>query len=178
MTTPTLQTIFRRRSIRVFTDQPVPQDHITILLQAAMAAPSARNGKPWEFVVVTEPDKLVDLRTHLTTGSFTAPLVIAVLANPAISDNPNVRKMFPQDCANAMENLMLAATDLGLGSCWVANYPNEDRMATVRRILGVPEEVFPFCCAYVGYPGEEKPPRTQYDEARVHWQAYDPSRHS
>jgi len=177
MTTSTLQTIFKRRSIRVFTDQPVPADAIDTILQAAMAAPSARNGKPWEFVVVTRPDLLAALRAKLTTGSFAAPLVIAVLANLSLSQNPNGERMFPQDCAIAAQNILLAATDLGLGSCWVANYPNEDRMAAVREILHIPKTVVPFCCVYIGYPGEEKPPRTQYDAARIHHDVYGDASH-
>ena len=132
MTTPTLQTIFKRRSIRVFTDQPVPADAIDTILQAAMAAPSARNGKPWEFVVVTRPDLLAALRAKLTTGSFAAPLVIAVLANLSLSQNPNGERMFPQDCAIAAQNIMLAATDLGLGSCWWLTIP----MKTVWQLCG------------------------------------------
>jgi nitroreductase len=77
-----------------------------------------------------------------------------------------------QDCSAATQNLLLAAAGLGLGTCWVASYPKEDVMAQLRGILEIPEEVYPLNVIFVGYPAEEKAPRTQYDESRVHWDKY------
>jgi nitroreductase len=61
---------------------------------------------------------------------------------------------------------------MGLGTVWTGIYPIQSRVADVRRILGVPETSVPLAAVLVGYPAEEKPARTQYNEARVHWERY------
>jgi len=160
-----IQTIFARRSIRKYTDEPVYQADIRTLLEAAMAAPSASNRKPWHFVVVTERQMLDRLAEAHPYGKmlFEAPLCIAVCGDTAISEH-----YWVQDCSAATENLLLAAAALGLGAVWLGVYPREQRISNVRRLLGLPEPVFPLNLVSIGHPAEEKEPRTQYDEARVH----------
>ena len=84
---PTIETILRRRSIRQYTEQPVEPERIELLLQAGMAAPTAMNCKPWEFVVVTDLDKLAQFRSRLIFGNRNAPAAIAMRArrNPVIA---------------------------------------------------------------------------------------------
>ena len=88
MQNPTLDSIFGRRSIRKYTDQPVEPEKLDLLLQAAMAAPSAMNCKPWEFVLVTEPEKLAQFRSRLIFGNRNAPAAIVVCGNPPPRDQP------------------------------------------------------------------------------------------
>ncbi|MCX6035911.1 MAG: nitroreductase family protein [Chloroflexi bacterium] len=168
----TLETIFRRRSIRKYTDQPVELEKLESLLQAAMAAPSAMNCKPWEFVVVTDPDKLAQFRKRLIFGNRNAPAAIVVCGNPSLSANPAARLFWVQDCSIAAENILIAAASLGLGTVWVGVHPVAGFVRVVREIAGLPKHVTPLGLLYVGYPAEEKPARTQYDEKRVHWQGY------
>lgn len=167
-----LQLIFKRRSIRVYENRKVDRETIIKLLQAAMAAPSGSNSRPWEFVVVTEEETLAKLRSKLKYGNFNAPAAIVVCGNIEIAKNEAAVRYWVQDCSAATENMLIAATGLGLGTCWVASYPKEDVMAMLREVLGIPEEVYPLNVIYVGYPAEEKAPRTQYDESRVHWERY------
>lgn len=169
---PILETIFRRRSIRKYTDQPVEAENLDLLLQAAMAAPSAMNCKPWEFVVVTDPERLGQFRRRLVFGNRDAPAAILVCGNPRLSANPAARLFWSQDCAAATENILLAAAGLGLGTVWVGLHPVREFERVVRQIAGLPKHVTPFSLVYVGYPAEEKPPRTQYDESRVHRDEY------
>jgi nitroreductase len=159
-----IQTIFSRRSIRNYTSELVSEADIKTLLEAAMAAPSASNNKPWHFVVVTERETLDALAEAHPYGKMLAqsPLCIAVCGDPAISD------YWEQDCSAATENLLVAVAALGLGAVWLGVHPRDDRLASVRRILGIPESIFPLNLISVGHPAEEKEPRTQYDEARVH----------
>jgi nitroreductase len=77
-----------------------------------------------------------------------------------------------QDCSAAVENILIAAAGLGLGTVWIGSYPKEDAMAIEREILGIPDSIFPLALIYVGYPDEERPARTQYEQSRVHWQKY------
>jgi nitroreductase len=167
-----LEIIFKRRSIRVYQNKEVNQETLKLLLQAAMAAPTANNGQPWEFIAITEKDIMDKLRAKMKYGNYNAPAAIAVLANLKIARNDSSIRYWVQDCSAAVENILIAAVGLGLGTVWIGSYPNEDSMAIEREILGIPESIVPLALIYVGYPGEERPTRTQYDESRVHWQKY------
>lgn len=160
-----VRTIFARRSIRKYTDEPVGEEDVKTLLEAAMAAPSASNRKPWQFVVVTERQTLDALAEAHPHGKmlFEATLCISVCG-----DLTEVERYWVQDCSAATENLLLAATALGLGAVWLGVYPKEDRVAAVRGVLDLPETITPLNLVSIGYPAEEKEARTQYDEARVH----------
>lgn len=167
-----LDTIYRRRSIRVFDRRKVTKSLLTDLLKAAMAAPSASNSRPWEFIVVTDENKLSLLETKIKYGKYNAPAAAIVCANLAIAKNESAFRFWVQDCSAATENLLIAAAGLGLGTVWIGAYPKEDVMGTLREILDIPDEIIPLNMIYIGYPAEEIKPRTQYEESRVHWESY------
>ena len=156
-----LDFIYKRRSIRKYKPDPVSDELITEMLEAAMAAPSANNAQPWEFVVVRDEEKKRALsEVHQYAGmAADAPVVMVVLG-----DANNY--WMQQDCAAATENLLLAAANLGLGAVWVGLREKHD--AYVRELVGAPDTQRAFCLVPVGYPGEKKDPRTQYAEAKVH----------
>ena len=161
--------LFARRSVRQFTDEPVTAEQVDLLLKAAMAAPSAANCRPWHFVAVTDPatrTKLAAVQRY--TGMVAqAPLCVVPCGEPAASI-PDQPDFWIQDLSAAVENLLLAASGLGLGGVWCGIHPNEALKATVREILGVPAEIHPFCLVAIGHPAATPPPRTQYDADRVH----------
>ncbi len=167
-----INAMLARRSIRKYKDTPVPREILEILLQAAMAAPSAMNSQPWEYVVVTDPKTLEDLRNNLMFAKMKAPAAICVLGSDRSRLGKAGIKFWVQDCSAATENILLAATSLGLGSVWVGIHPVVLFERTVKNILNLPAGVTPFNLIYVGYPDEVKEPRTQYDEKRVHWEAF------
>ena len=175
---PIIEAIFQRRSIRKYTEQAVEAEKLDLLLQAGMAAPSAMNCKPWEFIVVTQPETMAQFRKRLTFGDRNAPAAIAVCANPGLSANPAARLFWQQDCSAAVQNIMIAAVSLSLGTVWIGIHPVKTFVQTVRKILKIPRGVTPLCLVYVGYPLEPKAARTQYDENRVFretYAAHDPS---
>ena len=167
MTKNFTELILARRSIRKYTNEPIIESQIKTMLEAAMAAPSASNRKPWHFIVVTDRQKLNDLATAHPYGKmlFEAPLCIVVCGDKTISSGSWV-----QDCSAATENLLLAVTALDLGAVWLGVYPREERVSFVRRILNIPNSVIPLNLISIGYPAESKDPRTQYDNSRVHKQ--------
>lgn len=167
-----LDTIFQRRSIRQYTDQAVPREVLVDLLRAAMAAPSAVNKQPWEFVVVTRPERMADLQAVLPYGRYNAPAAVVVCGVPEAAQNEPTGSYWVQDCSAATENLLIAAVGLGLGTVWTGVYPVAERVRDVQRVLGLPAGVVPLGVILVGYPAEEKPARTQYREERVHWERY------
>jgi nitroreductase len=160
-----IKTIFSRRSIRKYTKESVPEGHIKTLLEAAMAAPSASNKKPWHFVVVTERGTL-DLLANAHQYAkmlHEAPLCIIVCGDESVA-----QRFWQQDCSAATQNILLAAQALSLGSVWCGVYPSETRVLKISEILGIEPPVKPLNLIAIGYPAEEKEPRTQYDEAHVH----------
>lgn len=168
----TLENIFKRRSIRKFTDQLVEPEKLTLLLKAGMAAPSAMNNQPWEFIVVTDPEQLKKIRKGFIFGKYNAPAAIVVCMNAKKQKRAAVEKFWVQDCSAAIENILIAAVSLGLGTVWLGVHPVTKMLKTVTDIFALPEHVTPLAVIYVGYPDETKDPRTQYNEDRVHWQIY------
>jgi nitroreductase len=167
-----LETIFKRRSIRKYQERPVEKEKIEKLLKAAMAAPTACNNQPWEFVAVTDEPVMVQFRARMRYGAYNAPAAIVVCENPRIGSSQDCERYWVQDCSAAIQHMLIAAVALGLGTVWLGTYPNGDTMATVREIAGLPQDITPLAVIYVGYPDEEKEARTQYEETRVHWQRY------
>ncbi len=158
--------IYSRRSIRSFTPEEVTATQVQSLLEAAMAAPSARDRRPWEFVVVTEAETREALaQTHQFSGvARKAPLVIVVCGHPEVAPH------WVQDCSAATENILLAAVGLGLGAVWVGIHPAIEREKHVRQVLGLPTGVRPLCLIPIGHPAEEKAPRTRFEAAHVHYE--------
>jgi len=167
-----LDLIFKRRSVRIFTKKAVDQQILNDLLKAAMAAPSASNSRPWEFIVITDADTLEKLRKSLKYGKYNATAAIVVCANLELAQNESAVRFWSQDCSAATENILIAAAGMGLGTVWIGSYPKEDVMQTEREILGIPDHVTPLSLVYIGYPAEDPQPRTQFDEERVHWEKY------
>jgi nitroreductase len=162
--------IFARRSIRKYTAELVSEKDVKTMLEAAMAAPSASNRKPWHFIVVTDRQILDSLAGAHPYGKMLleAPLCIAVCGDKAVSS-----RYWVQDCSAATENLLLAAAALGLGAVWLGVHPREERVNPIRKVLNIPENIVPLNLISIGHPAEEKEPRTQYDKLRVHreqWQ--------
>jgi nitroreductase len=168
--------IMTRRSVRQYQDRPLEEATIRRLLEAAMSAPTACNSQPWEFVVVTEPETLEKLRGKLQFARYNAPCAIAVCGNVDIGHNSAAKRFWEQDCSAAMENILVAAAGLQLGAVWIGVHPMPSVIKPVQEILNIPAAVIPLGLAYVGYPAEGAvpPPRTQYEEHRVHWQIYEP----
>lgn len=167
-----LNLIFKRRSIRKFQDKPVEDEKISLLLQAAMAAPTACNHQPWEFVVVNDQEIMDRFRKDMPFGKYNAPMAIIVCHNGGAGHKPLCDQFWVQDCSAATENILIAAVALGLGTVWLGVHPVKTLKGVVSRIIDLPRNVEPLNVIYIGYPAEEKDARSQYEEKRVHWQRY------
>jgi len=160
-----LQWMFARRSIRKFYSNPVEEEKIDLILQAAMAAPSANNAKPWHFIVVKERqtlNRIAELHPYAKM-CYEATLAIVVCGDPAISE-----RYWPQDCSAATQNILLAGTSLGLGAVWLGVHPRAERKKMIGKLFGIPEDIEVLAVVALGYPAEKKSSRTQYDAGRVH----------
>jgi nitroreductase len=152
-----LHVIKARRSVRHFKPDPIPKEVITTLLEAARHAPSAGNLQPWRFYVIWRDE----VRSALAGAAFRqqfvaeAPVVIAVVAIPEASGlryGQRGRELYClQDTGAAVQNILLTATALGLGTCWVGAFDDE----TVRRVLKLPPTERPVALIPIGYPASK-----------------------
>jgi len=162
-----MDAVLSRTSIRSYTEHPVSEDSLQKMLQAAMAAHSAGDQRPWHFVVIEDSvlrEQIPDIHpfAHMTPE---APLAILVCGDPTLQKHPG---FWVQDCAAATENILIEAQSLGLGAVWLGIYPIEGRVQSFRRLLNLPGHVVPFALVPVGHPGERKRASLQFDESRVH----------
>ena len=171
-----LELIQNRRSIRRYLDKSVPEDLISQLLLSATAAPTAANCEPWEFIVIDCPQVLKTIREKLVFARYKAPLAIVVCGNMELAFKGPGKEMWVQDCSAATENMLIAATNLGLGSVWIGIYPLESNVKLLRSILNIPDHVIPLNILYFGYPDEVKEARSRLNDKRVYRNQYEPNR--
>jgi Nitroreductase len=159
--------IFERRSIRHYTNQPVAEDLVVKILKAGMAAPSAGNAQPWQFIIINERELMDEIpKFHPYSQMLKeASVAIAVCGDLTLEKYPG---FWVQDCSAAMENMLLMAVELALGSVWLGVYPMEERIRGVKRLLNLPENVIPLGIMPLGYPVETKERIERFDETRVH----------
>ena len=161
--------LINRRSIRKYTDEPVDPDHVRLILEAALMAPTSKNARSWQFVVVEDKDTLQALgqcKPSYATSIANAPLAVVVCADMTKSE------AWIEDASVAASFMMLQAADLGLGSCWVEvrdryrddGEPSEEY---VRSLLGIPEENSVVCILSIGHKDEQRRP---IDTAKLLWE--------
>ncbi len=152
-----MEAITSRCSVRRFRPDAVPDEAVRRLIEAARRAPSAGNIQPWHFYVVKDEAKRGQLARAALGQRFVAeaPLCLVVCAEPAASARVyrerGAQLYCLQDTAAAVQNILLAALELGLGTCWVGAFDEEQ----VRRVLGIPQERRAVALIPVGYPAAE-----------------------
>lgn len=167
--TPTaLETIFSRKSVRNYQDKAIEEEKIMTLVRAGMAAPSGKDQRPWEFVVVTDRVALDSMAAALPYAKMlqTAQAAIVVCGDTTKSF------YWYLDCSAATQNILLAAEALGLGAVWTAAYPYADRMEVVAASTGLPGHILPLCVIPIGYPAKEQQPKDKFDSTRIHLNRY------
>ena len=162
-----MQAILTRRSIRRYTDQPVPPDLVTAVLRAGMQAPSAGNQQPWHFVVITDRKTRDAIPGFHPYADMLPEASVAILVCGDLSLE-RYRGYWVEDCSAATQNVLLAAHALGLGAVWVGLYPQEDRIMAMRKLLGLPTQVVPLALVPLGYPAQAIPPENRFNACRIH----------
>ena len=157
-----------RRSIRKYhKDKIVTKDQLNQLVHAAMLAPSARNSRPWEFIVITNREILDEVaRIHPGAGMFSS-INAAILVVAIEQKEPIIEGFFPQCCGAAIQNILLEAIDMGLGTCWCGIYPKEERTATFSAMFNLAAPKIPLGIIAVGYPDDEPAMRGFFEESKV-----------
>ncbi|MGD1045290.1 MAG: nitroreductase family protein [Bacteroidota bacterium] len=164
-----ISVIHNRKSVRNFTGESVAQIEIDMLLKAAMAAPSAVNCQPWEFIIVTNRKTLDALSDALPFAKmiFKAGAAIIVCGVPAKA-HKQMEEYTVIDSTLASQNILLAAEAIGLGAIWTAAYPYPDRMKSVKTILNIPENIISLNVIPIGHPTGEDKPKEKFNPEKIH----------
>lgn len=172
----TMETMIKRRSYRgKYHPTPVPREHLTAIMEAGLRAPSGCNKQTTSLIAVDDPAILAQLHQVIQPPiGNTALAMICVLTRPIIAYRD--RTYYVQDYAAAIENMLLAITELGYESCWIEGHVTDvDRIGDqMARILGVPEEYQLVCFLPVGVAAEDvKAPRKLPLESRYSFNKFD-----
>ena len=157
--------LYKRRSTRKFLPKKVEEDKIKSILSAALLAPSSKNSRPWEFIVVDDPELLETLSVAKPHGSAllkNAPLAVIIMGDKIKSD------VWIEDCSIASILIQMEAEALGLGSCWVQihrRFYNDDISSNeyIHEHFNIPADLEVLSVVGIGYKGAEKTPLTQKD---------------
>ena len=149
--------IGRRRSIRLYEKKPVEKEKLNRILEAGRLAPSASNKQPWRFIVVTDEKVKEKLRAAYDEEWFvSAPVIIVGCAVPEEAwVRMDGQEYWMVDVAIAMQNMILTATEIGLGTCWIADFTDEKG---IQEALKLPSNIRVVAMTPLGYPAEEKSP--------------------
>jgi len=166
--------IKKRRSIRKYDPSGVVTDEqIKAMLETAMLAPSAVNSRPWEFIVIKNRKKMEAIVEFHPYSQMlkTASVAIVVLANPNALDGTKIEgaEMWQHDCGAAVQNILLQATHMNLGTCWCGLYPFDKNMDGARKLFNIPQNRIPFAVIAVGVAAEDFGSRGFYDDKKVRW---------
>lgn len=153
-----LQNIMTRRSVRHYTDRPISDEVLDVILRAGMAGPSCTNARDWSFIVTRKRELLIQMAD--ANGRPANPLRGAQLGIMVLGDLERAFGPAPDywiiDGSIAAQNMILAAHALGVGSVWLGTYPQLERVEAQRRLFDLPDTVIPHSLIAFGYPDEKK----------------------
>ncbi len=158
-----LEAIRKRRSIRRYTGDSIPREKLEAIVDAGRLAATGNNRQPWEFIVVTDRD-MIDRLKFVSLWMEKAGAIVAVVLDPS-------SRWWLEDGSAAVQNMLVAATALGYGSCWLEGYtlPAE---AELKMLLGVPDELRLLTLVPIGVPAEAPAPTKKSLSEVLHWERY------
>ena len=161
------EVIKKRKSVRKYKSDPIPEEVVNKILEAGRIAPSAKNIQPWRFIVVKNPDikkKVAEAcRGQLWIADADLILVGCILEKIAWGRMGGYMSSGPVDLGIALDHMILAAANEGLGTCWIGAFVEQD----VKDILQVPEDVKVMALTPIGYPAEEPKDRGRKDQKEI-----------
>jgi len=158
-----LEAIGKRRSVRKYTGEPIPRKDLEKIVDAGRLAATGSNRQPWDFIVVTDRAMVERLKVA-AEWMEKAAAIIAVVMDPS-------SRWWVEDGSAAVENMLIASTALGYGSCWLEGYtlPHEEEF---KKLLGVPKEKSLLTLVPIGVPAEEPTREKRSLEEVLHWERY------
>lgn len=171
---PAIENIMTRTSIRDYQDRKVEDEKVEQIIRAAMAAPSAGNKQPWRFIVIKDKKTLEAISENFKSMKMAAkaPLAIVVCGDMKATFPGDGTDYWVEDASAATENLLLAAHSLGLGAVWCGIYPMPDRVALLKEMLDIPDDIIPLNVVPVGYPAESPEPKDKWNPDEIHYETW------
>ena len=166
-----MDAIYKRRSIRKFTDKQINDEDLKKILKAGMNSPSAENNQEWEFIVITDKElknKIYE-KNQYAFSITTAPIAILICADMnRVSDKED--NFWVQDLSASSQNMLTQATELKIGSIWHGLYQEHKDM--MRKLLGLPKNIEPLNLLAFGYSSKEREANDRYLEERIHYNKF------
>lgn len=170
-----LENIFNRKSVRSYTQEPVSKETLELLVKTGMAAPTAGNMQPWEFIAVNDKEiikKYASVNKYAQMA-LEAPAAIVVMANlDTYKSRPDMMGYWPQDTSAATQNILLAAEAMGLGAVWTGVYNggySQERLEGVKELFNLPENLIPLAIIMIGHPKGENMPKDKWKPEKLYW---------
>ena len=162
-----MNAVFKRRSVRKYTQQPVTEADIEDIIRAGMAAPSAGNQQPWHFIVIRDRAILSEIPNINPYSKMLENAAAAIV----VCGDTRLEKydgFWVQDCSAATENMLIEISLKGLGGVWLGFYPMKDRIDALKKLLNLPAEVFPLSVVSLGHPAETPEEANRFKKDRIH----------
>lgn len=167
-----LENILNRKSVRNYIKgKEITDEQIEKILKAGMAAPSARNLQPWEFIVVKDRKILDSLAEKSPHGKMLSDASAAII----VAGNMNIEGVsdfWIQDTSAVTQNILLEVEALGLGAVWIGAYPKKDRANMIKEELKLPEHIVPLNIISIGYPTGKDQPKDKWKPEKIHYNKY------
>ncbi len=166
-----INAMLERKSVRKYTGKKATVEQLELIIKAGMAAPSAKDKRPWGFIIINDEAVLKKLSDSLPYAKMTAPAgsAIVVTGNLEKQNGGEKELYWVLDCSAAVQNILLAAEAIGLGAVWTAVFPNEDRIVPVKKILELPEKIIPLALIPIGTPEGSEKPKDKFNKENIHY---------
>ncbi|HSL90338.1 MAG TPA: nitroreductase family protein [Ignavibacteriaceae bacterium] len=164
----TIETLLTRRSIRKYKNQEIEKDKIDIILKSAMYAPSAMNLQAWHYVIIDDKNVLNETIKSIPHAELLiqTPAAILVCGDAAVEKNES---WMIQNCSAAIQNILLAAHGLEIGTCWIAIHGMDEIVKNVSAQFKLPENVVPISLITLGYPDETVSAEDRFRKEKIHF---------
>lgn len=164
----TFHTIINRRSIRKYQFRKIEDEKISRLLKAAMYAPSAMNLQPWHFIVINNENVIEETVKSIPHAEMIKQSGNAILVCGDASLEKNESWLI-QNCSAAVQNILLAAYDMQLGSCWIAVHGMPEVVRNLVKQFNLPQNIIPIALVALGYPDEVVKTEERFIQEKVHF---------
>lgn len=160
--------LLNRRSIRKYKNQTISRENINKILEAAMYAPSAMNLQPWQFIVIDQKELLAETVKSISYAEMLkqSAAAIIVCGDSTIEKNES---WLLQNCSASIQNILLAAYGLGIGSCWIAIHGMDDVYKKIKEQFKLPENIVPVSLISLGYPDETVTVEERFIKEKIHY---------
>jgi nitroreductase len=162
------EALLNRRSIRKYNDQKVSKENLDKILKAAMYAPSAMNMQAWQFIVIDDRQMLVDTIKSIPYAEMLRQSAAAIIVCGDSSVEKNESWLL-QNCSAAIQNILLSAHGLGIGSCWIAIHGMDDVYQNIKAQFNLTENIVPVSLISLGYPDEFVEAEERFKEEKIHY---------